>query len=167
MFKQVLTYIFFCRVPRDINPDASVQDVQMGGESPKANKPPTSGIEKTTPEYSKLPCPSGAQSSPDAGGALPPPPKAASSQKSASPKQTETRKTVPSSPWTFGLGTIGGPSLAGESSVPQAGKSLWWYAQVEESLTKDPEFIKAGFNIGRFVTTAVDTKKDRTNMDTL
>jgi hypothetical protein len=68
---------------------------------------------------------------------------------------------------TFGLGTIGGPSLAGESSVPQAGKSLWWYAQVEESLTKDPEFIKAGFNIGRFVTTAVDTKKDCTNMDAL
>jgi hypothetical protein len=48
-----LTYTSLHRVPQDIDPDASTQDVQMGGESAKVNKPPTPGIEKTVQVSSK------------------------------------------------------------------------------------------------------------------
>jgi hypothetical protein len=135
------------------------------------DKPLTPGAEKTAPESSKPLSPGGTQSSPGVGGAPSPPLKAASSPKSAgvppSLKPAESPKTTSPSPRSFGLGSFGGPSLSGDSSVPRVGKSTWWYSQVEESLANDPEFIKVGFHIGRFITAAVDTEEDRTNMDAL
>jgi hypothetical protein len=44
---------------------------------------------------------------------------------------------------------------------------VWRYSKAKESLAKDPEFVKVGFHIGRFIMAVVDTKKDRTNMDGL
>jgi hypothetical protein len=40
---------------------------------------------------------------------------------------------------------------------------LW----VVESLWDNPEFIQAGFHIGRFITVAVDTEADRENINAL
>jgi hypothetical protein len=77
-------------VPQDINLDASTQDTRTGGESPKVDKPPTPGAEKTTPKSLKPPSPSGVQGSPGAGGALSPPLKAALSPKSASQRPAES-----------------------------------------------------------------------------
>jgi hypothetical protein len=38
---------------------------------------------------------------------------------------------------------------------------------VAKTLAKDPDFIKAGFHFGRFVTATVDTKVDRYNTEVL
>jgi hypothetical protein len=51
--------------------------------------------------------------------------------------------------------------------MPRVSKSARQYSQVEESLAKDPEFVKAGFHIGRFITAVVDIEKDHANMDAL
>jgi hypothetical protein len=37
-------------------------------------------------------------------------------------------------------------------------------SRVVESLADDPEFIKARFHIGRFITTAIDTEVDQANI---
>jgi hypothetical protein len=42
-----------------------------------------------------------------------------------------------------------------------------WSPRVANTLTKDPNFIKAGFYIGRFITTAVETKKEQTITEAL
>jgi hypothetical protein len=68
---------------------------------------------------------------------------------------------------SFGLGSIGGPSLGGGSSMPRMEKPTWRYSRVEESLSNDPKFIKVEFNIGRFISAVVDTEADRVNMDVL
>jgi hypothetical protein len=114
----------------------------------KVDKPPTPNIEKIAPEPSKPLSPGGVQSSPGASGALSPSAKAAPSTNSAgappSPKMVESAKTSPPSPWSFGIGSVGSPSLA-----------------------NDPGFIKARLHIGRFITVAVDTEADRTNIKAL
>jgi hypothetical protein len=38
---------------------------------------------------------------------------------------------------------------------------------VAETLAKDPDFIKARFHIGRFITTAVDAEVDHSNTEAL
>jgi hypothetical protein len=53
------------------------------------------------------------------------------------------------------------------SSVPQFEKQSWQHSQVVESLWDNPEFIKPGFHVGRFVTAAIDTKADRENIKVL
>jgi hypothetical protein len=49
------------------------------------------------------------------------------------------------------------------SSVPHSEEQPWKYSRVAESLADNPEFIKVGFHIGRFIIAAVDTKADRAN----
>jgi hypothetical protein len=51
--------------------------------------------------------------------------------------------------------------------MPQSIKQLRQYSQVAKSLWDNPEFIKAGFHIIRFVTAAVNTKADRENIKVL
>jgi hypothetical protein len=50
IFKKLLTYASLHRVPRDINPDSSAQDVRASGESPKVDKPLTPNTKKTMPK---------------------------------------------------------------------------------------------------------------------
>jgi hypothetical protein len=123
IFKHVLTCSSLHRVPQDINLDASAQDAQIGGESPKVNKHVTPGAKKTTPKSSKPQNPSGAQSFLGTGGALSPPLKAAPSLKSTNPEPVESPRTVPLNPQSFGLGSVGSSSQGGDSSGPRAGKS--------------------------------------------
>jgi hypothetical protein len=51
--------------------------------------------------------------------------------------------------------------------MPQTERLGRRYSCVEESLANDPEFIKVGFHIGKFITTAVDTEAERANTDAL
>jgi hypothetical protein len=55
-----MTYAPLRRVPQDINPDSSTQDVQMSGKFPKVDKTPTPNAEKTTRESSEPPSLGGA-----------------------------------------------------------------------------------------------------------
>jgi hypothetical protein len=83
------------------------------------------------------------------------------------PKTAEFPKTTPPSPRSHRLGSAGG--------VPLGGDSVWLLSQdtaqqtlrVVETLAKDPDFIKAGFHIGRFITTTVDTEADCPNNEAL
>jgi hypothetical protein len=160
-----------CRVPQDINPDSSTKSVPTSGESPKTNKPPTPNTEKTVLGSSKPPSLGGTQNSPGAGGA---PSSFAQSAPSPSPtgassssKMAKSPKTSPPSPQSYGLGSVGGYPLGCDSSVPCPEKQPWQYSRIAESLANNPEFIKAGFHIDRFITTAVDTEADRANIKAL
>jgi hypothetical protein len=108
IFEHLLTYASLHRVPWDINPDSSAQDVWASGESPKVDKPPTPNTEKTAPKPTQPLSPGGAQSSSSASGALSPSAKAGPSPNSigASPglKPAKSSKTSPPSPQAFGLG---------------------------------------------------------------
>jgi hypothetical protein len=162
---QFVTCEPLCRVPHDINPESPTKSVPTGGESPKVNEPPTPNAKETALEFSKPLSPCGARSSPNAGGA--PSSNTALNLGPANRRPDKSPHTTPTNSQSFVLGSVGDPSHGGESSVPRSGKSAQRYSQVEEPLTKDPEFVKAGFHIGRFITTIVDTEKDRANMDDL
>jgi hypothetical protein len=51
--------------------------------------------------------------------------------------------------------------------MPRIEKPMQRYSCVEEFLANDPEFIKAGFHIGRFTTATVDTEVGCMNIGTL
>jgi hypothetical protein len=44
--------------------------------------------------------------------------------------------------------------------MPQSEKQPREYSQVAESLWDNPEFVKAGFHDGCFITVAIDTEAD-------
>jgi hypothetical protein len=50
IFEKLLTYASLHRVPQDINPDSSAQDVRASDESPKVDKPLTPNTKKTMPK---------------------------------------------------------------------------------------------------------------------
>jgi hypothetical protein len=52
------------KVPQDINSDSSTQNVQIGGEFPKADKPPSPDVEKVVPKSLEPPSSGGTHSSP-------------------------------------------------------------------------------------------------------
>jgi hypothetical protein len=113
-------------VPQDINPDSSTKSSPVGGKPPKATKPPTPNAKETTQESSKSMSPDGTQDSLGAGGALTSPTQAASSSNpagvSSGPEPTESPRTSPMSPRSYGLGAIGGYHPGEGSSVPQPEK---------------------------------------------
>jgi hypothetical protein len=51
--------------------------------------------------------------------------------------------------------------------MPRPEKQLRQYSWVTESLFDNPEFIKTGFHISRFITIAVDTEADQANIKAL
>jgi hypothetical protein len=164
ILEQFPTYAPLCKVPQEINPDSSTQDFQTSGESPKADKPPTLDTKKTTPESSEPPSSgAGVAPSPSAKATPNPYPVGAPS----SPRPTESPKSSPLSSQSFRLRSTGGFPLVGNSSVPQPENPLWQYSRVAESLAIDPEFIKAGFYIGRFIIAAMDTETYRANIEAL
>jgi hypothetical protein len=100
---------------KDINLDSSTKSAPVGGESPKAIKPPTLSTKETAPELLKPPSPSGAHSFPSAGGAPSSSTRAASSPDpagaSSSPMPAESPKTFLESPRSYGLEAAGGTEL--------------------------------------------------------
>jgi hypothetical protein len=112
-----------------------------------------------------------AQNSTGGGGAPTLPTRAAPSSNpvgaSSSPEPTESPRTSPMSPWSYGLGSTGAYLHGEGSSVPRLEKPSQQYSRVTESLFDNPVFSQAGFHIGRFVTVAVDTEADQANTKAL
>jgi hypothetical protein len=84
-----------------------------------------------------------------------------------SPKLAESPITAPPSPRSHGLGFAGEAPLGGGSAQPQLESLPRRTPLIAKILLKDPDFIKAGFHIGKFIIVAVDTEVDRTNIETL
>jgi hypothetical protein len=116
-------------------------------DSPKKAKAPNSPAAAETPRTEKPPSPSGAESSPSP---------AESAKKLASP-----------SPQPHGFGAAGGAPGKGESTQHNVETPLQTSLRVADSLPKDPDFIKARFHIGRFVTVAVNTKAHHAEIQAL
>jgi hypothetical protein len=138
-----------CRVLHDINLDSSTKSALMGGESPKMTKPQTPNVEEIAQESSKPTSPDGAQNYPSASGSPTSPTRAAPSSNptgtSSGPKPTESPKTSPMSPWSYGLGTASGYHPGEVSSVPRLEKPSRQYSwsQITQSLSK-PSSTMAG-----------------------
>jgi hypothetical protein len=62
---------------------------------------------------------------------------------------------------SYGLGAPGGRQPDECSSVPGSRKQLQQYSRVTESLWDNPEFIQAGYHIGRYVTGSVNTEAEQ------
>jgi hypothetical protein len=67
---------------------------------------------------------------------------------------------TPPSPQSQGLGSIGKVPLSGDITQPSPEDSPQQIPCVADSLSKDPDFIKVRFHIGRFITAAVNTKEE-------
>jgi hypothetical protein len=81
---------------------------------------------------------------------------------SASPKPTKSpKRTPPPSPKSHGLSAAGGVPLGGDSTQPQTEDSPQPILHVAETLAKDPDIIKVRFDIGRFITVAVNIEEER------
>jgi hypothetical protein len=143
----------------------------MGGESPKVTKPSIPNTKEVVQESLKPMSPDGAQDSPGANGAPTLPIRAALSSNpvgvSSGPKPTESPRTSPTSPRSYGLGATGGYHPREGSSVPWLAKPSQQYSWVAESLFDSPEFIQARFHINQFITVAVDTEVDWANTKAL
>jgi hypothetical protein len=135
--------------------DYSTKSAPVGGESPKANKPLTPNTKETAPESLKPPSHGGTHSSPGTGGAPPLSTRATSSPvhagTSSGPEPTESPKTFPLSPRSYGLQATGGYQRGEGSSMPRPKKQSRQYSRVAECLFDNPEFIQAGFHISRFI----------------
>jgi hypothetical protein len=64
-------------------------------------------------------------------------------------------------PQSYGLGAASGHQRGEGLSVPQSDEIPWQPSRVAESLWDNPEFIKAGFHLGKFVTASVENEDDR------
>jgi hypothetical protein len=80
-----------------------------------------------------------------------------------SSEPAESANTTPPSPWCHGLGPAGEALVGGDSARPQPKSIPRRTPLVAETLANDPDFIKVGFHIGRFITAVVDIKSNRVN----
>jgi hypothetical protein len=77
------------------------------------------------------------------------------------------KKAAPPSPQSHGLGATGEHPTKGDSTGAQDAHSPQSIRHVAESLTNDPNFIKVGFHIIRFVTTIVNTEAEKADIQAL
>jgi hypothetical protein len=115
----------------------------------EASKPPNSSGTQCSP---------GLASTPDPVTRMTPNPYA--SNMPHHPKPTESLEVTPPSPQSQGLGASGDPPIGGDSIETPQENPHQWVPRVADTLTKNLDFIKAKFNIGRFITTRVNTKKE-------
>jgi hypothetical protein len=104
----------------------------MGNESLKATKPLTPNAKETEQEPPKPPRPNGAPNSYGTSGALTLPTQAALSANpvgaSSDPEPTESPRTSPMSPQSYGFGAAGGYHHEEGSSVPRPEKPSHQYS---------------------------------------
>jgi hypothetical protein len=84
-----------------------------------------------------------------------------------SSEPAESPKTTPPSTRSHGLGSAGEAPIGGDFAQPQLENLPRRTPLVAKTLAKDLDFIKTGFHIGRFITTAVDTEADHANIEAL
>jgi hypothetical protein len=135
------------------------------------DRPPSPQVERTTLDSLKPSSPKGAQRSPGAGGTLISPTCATPSEDPAGASSAlepiESPRAPPPSPRSHGLGVVGGSQHGEGSSTPQPEEVPRQHSWVAESLWDNPDFIQAGFHVGRFITAAVDTEAGRENIKAL
>jgi hypothetical protein len=158
-------------IPQDIDPVSSMKGAPTGGESLKVDKPPSPQAEKSAPESLKPPSPSNEQGSTGTEGtptsSFHGTPSHDTMNISQRSELTETPEVIPPSPWSLGLGAPGGPHTSKGSSRPSSGAQPQPFSHVAESLWDNPDFIQAGFCIGRYVTVVVDSEAERQNIKAL
>jgi hypothetical protein len=115
--------------------------------------------------------PKDAQGSSGTGGALPSPTCDASGHNPAGASSgletVESPKTSPPCTQSYGLGSASGHETGEGPFMPQSEKPLQQHSRVAESLWDNPEFIRAGFHIERFIMAAVDIEAGRENIKAL
>jgi hypothetical protein len=146
-------------------------DSQLESESPKVDKPPSHSTRKALP---KLLNPSGIEGThvPTGAASNPTSPPAADSRcdaarQSPSPDPAMQQDASPITPKSFGLGAHGQPQPGEGSSVLRSGKQPQQYLRVAESLWDNPDFIQAGFHIGRYMSTSVNTQAEQEKIKVL
>jgi hypothetical protein len=77
------------------------------------------------------------------------------------PEPTKSPKTTPPSPQSQGLYSDGEVPPGSDSTQIPLEDPPHWIPCVDNTFSKDPDFIKAGFHIGRFITAAVNTEEER------
>jgi hypothetical protein len=152
----------------------------MGDVNPKPEKSPSPDTAKIVPQASESLSPSGTKGSPGPVRTLSPmaakktpstmiTPNPSPANATQSPNLSESlkEKTPPSSPQSHVLGTTGGAPSQGNFNRPGTETPPQMFLWVANSLPKDLNFIKAGFHIGRFVTTAVDNEAEQAGIQAL
>jgi hypothetical protein len=160
-----------CSVPQDIPSASPAKNILLESESPKVDKPPSPSAGKTlletpNPQGSEnINVPNGAASNPT----TPPATDLRCDIAHQSPRLDPARHqdASPVSPKSLGLGAHGGTQPGGGSSVPSPEKQPRQYSQVVESLWDNPNFIQAGFHIGRYVSTSVNTQAEQEQIKAL
>jgi hypothetical protein len=78
------------------------------------------------------------------------------------------KKSLPSvRPQLYGLGTADGVPTGGDSARPQVEKMPQSSPQVSDSLAKDPDFIKAGCHIEKYITVVVNSEEEQAEIQAL
>jgi hypothetical protein len=84
-----------------------------------------------------------------------------------SPAESPKEKTAPPGQQLHGLGWTGGAPSQGDSPQPGAETPPQMFSREVDYLAKDPDFIKAGFHNGRFMTAVVNTGVERIEIQVL
>jgi hypothetical protein len=71
------------------------------------------------------------------------------------------------SPKSIGLGTFGEAPIGGDSAQMPEEIPYERASRITDTLAMDPNIIKVGFHIKSFITTTVDTEKERTVTEAL
>jgi hypothetical protein len=158
-------------MPRDIEPNVPVKDLGKGEGSPKADKPPSPSTAEDTLEVVKPPSLRSIEDTPEM-------PKSPSSKgtkgtsKMTKPPSPTANEETPGTNWgdnskedslspsfqTEGLGaTANAPSRDGLTQ-PWVKEMPWSPQQVSDSLAQDPDFIKVGCHIGKYIMDVVNTE---------
>jgi hypothetical protein len=125
-----------------------------------ADEPQSPSGTKSLPHLSKAPSPQNASPS----SAIPGPSLMENLQ--GSELAESPRTTRPNNP-CHGIGSTGEDPIGGDSAQPQPKSLPQQTPLVPETLANNPNFIQAGFHIGRFITAVVDNEADRLNIEAL
>jgi hypothetical protein len=162
---------FPCRVPQDIPSASPTKNNAPGSESPKVENPPSPSTKKSSLAMSKPPGLEDIKASTSASRNLTSPSitnsRRDAAHQSLGPSPTERQEASPQDPKSFRLGACGGLQVGGSSSKPRLEKQPRQYSRVVESLSDNPDFISAGYHIGRYVTVSMNTEAEREQIKAL
>jgi hypothetical protein len=158
-----------CSAPQDIESDTTRKDSAKDDEMTKIDQPPSLSSARNVPEAPEPQDPSGVKNSPVQEKVLSPPaadqtprtdrpPSPSGAKSSPSPTESSKTKTTPLSLQSHGPGAAGEALSQDDFTQPHTKTSKQTYSWVADSLAMYPDFIKAGFHFGRFMTTAMNTK---------
>jgi hypothetical protein len=120
----------------------------------KAFEPPSAGGANDSPSQAKAPGTSGTR-------------KSAKAALGPTSSKSRKKKMAPLSPQMHKLNIASGAPGPSDSASPSVESLPRVFSRVADSLEKDPDFIKTGFHIGRFLTAAVNTEAEQSDIQAL